>query len=143
MSKAVFMIAKYDYEDGTYRNDDPEACYNRLRAALIKHQIPCVYGSDASSSCGITDCFWLIGVDEDSKWENALKSARVVASYTEQEDGDNIYDISDKKIVMHCSICGIAGHTKTTCKLNPKKYNSIAIQVEDNVFQRKKRKISV
>ena len=126
--KAVFMVAKYDYEHGTYRNDDPEACRDRLRAALTKHRIPYVCGYNACSSCGITDCFWLTGVDEDAKWEKALKSARVNASYSEEQDGDRIYDISDKKVVIRCSICRKPGHTKTTCKLNPAKYRCIAIQ---------------
>ena len=133
--KAVFMVAKYEYEEGTFRtnkNNAPEICNNKLRAALLRKGIPYVTGNRACSCCGITDCFYVTGVDMNSEWESALRSARVNADFASIEDENTIYDISDKKYVIHCSICRKAGHTKRTCKVNEVKYKSVGVQCSFN-----------
>tara|TARA_B110000008_G_scaffold275041_1_gene311823 strand:- start:13439 stop:13870 length:432 start_codon:yes stop_codon:yes gene_type:complete len=133
--KAVFMIPKYDYEEGTFRSkkpDAPEICSDKLRAALTRKRIKYATGYNACSSCGITEDFYVTAVDMDTKWESALRSARVKADFASIEDDDTIYDIRDKKYVIHCSICKKAGHTKTTCKLNTKKYKCVGIQCSLN-----------
>ena len=143
MTKAIFMVAKYDYEDGAYRKDDPEACSRRLREALTNRGISYATGYNACSSCGITEAFIVTAVEEDTEWEIAFRKARIIASYTEDSADDRVYDIRDNIIVKKCSVCKKPGHTKTTCKLNEKKYRSIGVQTHLVVCPKKKRKISV